>query len=301
MTVVPLDAHRNDRIGGSEAAAACGVDPFRSRVMLYAEKVGMVERDESEAMRWGTLLEPVIAQELERRGYEVMPAAPAGYVDDNRPWMHGHPDGFTHIEGTSAILEIKTTSAWSPRQWDEQGGTPFANVMQLHHYFELTGYSVGLLAVLVGGQRLETRVVQRDDAVIARMLELEGEFIDYLRRREPPPPDGSHSASDALSALFPSGGGGVVRLDNAHWQTYRGLVALREQEAAIATQRAEKEQTLKAFMGEASEAISPHDVTCARWTTYERTDLDRTALKAARPDVYQEFSTTKTLRRFTLE
>ena len=30
MTVVDLDTRRRDKIGGSEAASACGVDPFRS-------------------------------------------------------------------------------------------------------------------------------------------------------------------------------------------------------------------------------------------------------------------------------
>jgi predicted phage-related endonuclease len=298
MTVVVLDARRTQTIGGSEAASACGVDPYRSRIMLWAEKSGRVEREQAEHMLWGNLLEPVIFAELERRGYEVMPAPADGFREG---WLTGHPDGFIPIDGEAGILEVKTAGAWSAQAWHEEAGAPLPYLMQLHHYFALTSREVGLLACLVGGQRLELRTVERDDAVIARMLELEGEFLDYLKRDEPPPPNGSDSANDALRALYPEGGGGVVRLDKAHWKIKRELDGLREQEEAIKRQKAEREQRLKAFMGDAEEAISPFDTPACKWTAYERTSLDTKALKAARPEVYSEFATTKTLRRFTVE
>ena len=42
MTVTALDTRRREKIGGSEAAAACGIDPYRSRLMLWYEKVNGV-------------------------------------------------------------------------------------------------------------------------------------------------------------------------------------------------------------------------------------------------------------------
>lgn len=63
MLVLDLSAPRESRqvtvvqlptrftIGGSEAAAAAGIDPHRSRVGLWLEKTGRVEREETEAMR----------------------------------------------------------------------------------------------------------------------------------------------------------------------------------------------------------------------------------------------------------
>lgn len=302
VTVVNL-AERRQSIGGSEAASACGLDPFRSRVMLwleklYPERVPAVSERNAEAMLFGNLLEPVVYAELERRGFELMPAPAEGFRSG---WLEGHPDGFVALDGEAGIVEIKTAGQWAAQAWHEDAGAPLPYLMQLHHYFALTGRSVGLLACLVGGQRLELRTVERDDAVIARMLELEGEFVDYLTRGELPPPNGSDDAGNALRALYPEGTGGVVRLDKAHWQIKRELDGLREQEEAIKRQKAEKEQQLKAFMGEAAEAISPFDTPACRWTSYERTALDSKALKAARPEVYSEFATTKTLRRFTVE
>jgi putative phage-type endonuclease len=302
MTVVSLEAHRAAVIGGSEAAAACGVDPFRSRVMLWAEKTGRVQREPTEATHWGTVLQPLIAEELERRGWPTMPAPADGYRDDARSWLVGHPDGFTEVDGCAAILEIKTAGPWAGRQWADDGAAPIPYLLQLQHYFELTGYSVGLLACLVAGQRLETRIVHRDDAVIATMLELEGGFRDFVVRDTPPPPDGSESSAAALAAIYPASvAGEVVRLTGDEWADYRALKARREQRDAIGRQVDELEQRLKARMGDAEEAVSPHDEVVARWTSYERTTIDTKALRNQRPDIAAEYSTTKTLRRLTLE
>jgi putative phage-type endonuclease len=302
MSVVALDSRRAFSIGGSEAAAACGLDPWRSRVMLWAEKTGRIERDDSEPASWGRLLQPVICGELERRGWEVSPAPPDGFRDEERPWMTGHPDGFTEVERVPGVLEVKTAGAWAGREWHEEAGAPLAYLVQLQHYFALTGYDVGLLACLVGGQRLETRVVHRDDTAIGRMIELEAAFLEYVKSDSPPPPDGSASAADALAALYPeSRPGSVVRLDKRGWAEYRALKARREQRAAIDRQVAELEQRLKARIGEAEAAISPHDEICARWTSYERTALDTKLLRKSLPHIADQYSETKTLRRFTLE
>jgi predicted phage-related endonuclease len=149
---------------------------------------------------------------------------------------------------------------------------------------------------------LELRVVHRDDAVIATMLELEGGFRDFVVRDTPPPPDGSESAAQALAALYPaSDPGEVVRLTGDEWADYRTLKAERERRDAIDRQITELEQALKFRMGTAESAVSPHDDICARWTSYDRTTIDTKALRNQRPDIASEYSTTKTLRRFTLE
>src|SRR5207245_10367367 len=108
VTVNALDNRRREKIGGSEAAAACGIDPHRSRLMLWYEKVNGVERDESEAMRLGTLLQPAIAEIVAERGYEIMPAPADGFTHPTLPWMICHPDGFCAVDGERGIAEIKT-------------------------------------------------------------------------------------------------------------------------------------------------------------------------------------------------
>jgi predicted phage-related endonuclease len=63
-----LEARRNG-IGGSDAAAICGLDPCRSAFELLLDKTRVVVDDDraGEAAQWGRLLEPVIADEVARR------------------------------------------------------------------------------------------------------------------------------------------------------------------------------------------------------------------------------------------
>lgn len=300
-SVGSLDTRRRDKIGGSEAAAACGVDPFRSRVMLWAEKTGRIERPETEAMRWGKLLEPVVFAELERQGYDVMPAPDVEWSHDTVPWMTGHVDGFVDVDGERGVLEVKTTGAWSAHDWASEAGAPFAVLMQLHHYFALTGLRVGFIAALIGGQRLETCTVHRDDVLLDAMLTGEQDFLRYVRTDTPPPPDGSDSAHDAIRALHPAGNGKTIRLSRDQWRDVRELRQRKDQRAVVKEQAAELQQRIELAMGDAEHAVSPYDTPAARWVNVESTRLDTKALKAARPDVYAEFAVPTSTRRFTLE
>src|SRR5438105_11507649 len=248
VTVIPINAAQGWTLGGSEAAAACGVDPYRSRVALWLEKRGELRNDAGEPALWGTLLEPVVYAELERRGYDVMPAPRDGFQDDDPPWLVGHPDGFAEVDGEAALLEIKTAGQWTAGEWRNESGAPLPYLLQLHHYFELTGYSVALLAVLIAGQRLETRIVHRDDAVIERMLHLEGDFIDHLRNGEMPTPDGSDSARDALRESFRASVGLVVRADKTIERHVQEARILRESIKQRQEQLAKHEQIVQADM-----------------------------------------------------
>ncbi|HTP25420.1 MAG TPA: YqaJ viral recombinase family protein, partial [Anaeromyxobacteraceae bacterium] len=142
-------------IGGSTAAAAVGLDPFRSRVQLWLELTGRVEPpDTSEAMRWGTLLEPVIAAEIDKTvEYNVL--RPGQQLVDG--WRHANTDGTVDDGyGPLGVLEIKTASAYRSREWAD-AAVPTAYVIQVSHYMALTGLTWGLVACLIGGQRLELR------------------------------------------------------------------------------------------------------------------------------------------------
>jgi predicted phage-related endonuclease len=59
---------RRQTLGASDAAAALGLSPYCSPLQLYLRKIGSLpEQEETEAMRWGTLLEPLLAREYTRR------------------------------------------------------------------------------------------------------------------------------------------------------------------------------------------------------------------------------------------
>src|SRR5205807_8731504 len=102
-----------------------------------------------------------------------------------------------------------------------------------------------------GGFRVAARVVERDDDLIAAMIEREQDFLSYVRRDRPPPPDGSRSAGDAITALYPETARPTMRLSGAGYEAVKELRARREQRKTIEAQEAELEQAIKLEMGDA--------------------------------------------------
>src|SRR2546429_5725236 len=104
MTVVDLHERRRDTIGGSEAAAVLGCDPFLSATMLAARKLGLAPPEpESDAMRYGTLLQAAHADLLAADGYDVLPAPPDTVKRLDMAWWIGHPDCYGEIEGERGV------------------------------------------------------------------------------------------------------------------------------------------------------------------------------------------------------
>lgn len=293
MSVTQL---RKPTLGGSTAAAAAGVDPYRSRVMLWAEMTGRVKREPTEAMEWGNRLEPVVMAALADRGHKVEAPADADdatWTDPAREWLVGHVDGYVKPD---TLLEVKTASAYT-----RHDAPPLAYVAQVQTYLHLTGLDRALLAMLVGGQKLLTFNVERDDDAIGILLGLMEDFYGYVVRDEPPPPDGSSSAKDALLALYPEPEkGSVVRADRELRAVVRDLKARRAQHDAIGEQVTELENRVKAFMGDAETLISEADVPLVKWSASHTTRLDTTRLRKDAPHVYTQYAVTSTTRRFTV-
>lgn len=68
-----LDVRKNG-IGSSDAAAAVGLNPYKSQLQLWMEKTGKDENlpvvdpnDEESPMYWGTILEPIVAAHYTKR------------------------------------------------------------------------------------------------------------------------------------------------------------------------------------------------------------------------------------------
>lgn len=286
-------------IGGSTAAAAAGVDPRHSRVMLWCELTGRIERPESEAMRWGKLLEPVVKAELRERGYELGEPPAEPYTDPDRPWCAGHPDGFWLTDDDEyALLEVKTAGQWMAGDWHGDD-PPIAYAAQVQHYLHLTGLRRALLACLLGGQRLELRTMDRDQAVIDALLAAEEEFVGYVLRDEPPPPDASESSRDALAALYPRGEG-VLRADKPLRVTVDELRARKAQLSSVKEQVTGLENVVKAALGDAETLIDHRDEPIVRWANVTRHAVSVERLRRERPDVYAALVETTTSRRFSV-
>jgi predicted phage-related endonuclease len=237
-----------------------------------------------------------VVEQLRER-YDV--TYPGGEARDaERPWLIGHPDGFLNEYRTRVLLEVKTAGVHAHRGFE---GVPFHYQAQVQLYLHLTGLHRALVAILVGGQRLELHELGRDERAIRGLLDLSERFWRYVETNEPPPPDSSDSTREAMATMFPEHKPGrTVRLMGAAWETYRELRRRRAQMDVLKRQVAELENKLKATMGDAERAIGPHDEDALTWRTTEAKRIDVTRLRRDRPEIAAEYETATPTRRFVV-
>jgi predicted phage-related endonuclease len=103
---------------------------------------------------------------------------------------------------------------------------------------------------------LDIHRVERDDSLIARLIDLERLFWDYVVSDTPPPADGSVSSYLALRCLYPADDGQSVDFtdDRRLSDAFTELKAIRQSIAEQETVEAQLKQTLQQAMGDASRA-----------------------------------------------
>lgn len=152
------------------------------------------------------------------------------------------------------ILECKTAGEFGARLWRD--GVPEYVQIQVQHQLAVTGKSAAHVAVLLCGQALEVFRIERDDALIGRLVELEAAFWRYVETDTPPPPDGSESADRALRHLYPGHGGTVDFTDDRSLSsTFVDLVAVRAEIEARQQVEARLKQAIQQAMGDATRAL----------------------------------------------
>lgn len=151
------------------------------------------------------------------------------------------------------ILECKTAGINGSRLWKE--GVPEYVQLQVQHQLVVTGKAAADVAVLLGGQHLEIHRIHRDEALIARLIQLEAAFWRYVETDTPPPADGSESAEQALRCLYPQDKGIAVDFstDRNLSATFAGFwISVRQTLAETEKLESKLKQTLQQAMGEAS-------------------------------------------------
>ena len=256
-------AVRKQGIGSSDAAAAVGLNPYKSQLELWLEKTGrdtslpkLDPQDEESPAYWGNVLEPIVAWHYSKRSCNRVRRINAvlQHPDPKLPWMLANIDREVIGAEDVQILECKTAGINGARLWKE--GVPEYVQLQVMHQLAVTGKQAADVAVLLGGQNLEIHRIERDESMIARLIDLERLFWDYVVSDTPPPADGTASAEAALRCLYPEDNGQTLDFSQ-HAElatTYLELKAVRQSIAQQETHEAQLKQALQQAMGVATRA-----------------------------------------------
>jgi putative phage-type endonuclease len=274
---------RKRGIGSSDAAAAVGLNPYKSQLELWLEKTGKDQdlpkpdpNDESSPLYWGTLLEPIVAAHYTKRTGHKVRRINSVLQHPTHPWMLANIDREVLGDDSVQILECKTAGLNGARLWKE--GVPEYIQLQVMHQLAVTGKPAADVAVLIGGQELQVHRIERDESMIANLIALERSFWDHVEWGEPPRADGSESADRALRCLFPHDAGQTLDLsgDREMSAVFCDLLAVRQVLAEHIELEAQLKQRIQQRMGEASRAVfEGGDVSWKRTKDSNSFDLGR--------------------------
>lgn len=289
---------RKSGIGGSDAAAAVGLSPYQSMLELWLVKTGRDANlpkpdpdDTTEPVYWGTILEPIVVASYTRQTGNRVRRVNAVLQHPTIPWMLANVDREVIGNRDVQLLECKTAGEFGARLWRD--GVPEYVILQVQHQLSVTGKQAADVAVLLCGQKLDVHRIERDDALIARLIELEAAFWRYVETDTPPPADGSESAGRALRCLYPGSGGAVDFTDDRRLSsTFADLVTVRADIEARQQVEAQLKQTIQQAMGEADRAeFETGSVSFKRSKDGSGTDLKR--LLANHPELATQYAITK--------
>ncbi|MCA7991738.1 YqaJ viral recombinase family protein [Burkholderia cepacia] len=299
-------AVRRTGIGGSDAAAAVGLNPYMSPLELWLDKTGRADGlpvpdpdDTSSPTYWGTLLEPFVAASYTKQTGNRVRRVNAVLRHPTIPFMLANLDrevvGVPYVQ----ILECKTAGEFGARRWRE--GVPEYVQIQVQHQLAVTGKSAAHVAVLLCGQALEVHRIERDDALIERLVELEARFWRFVESDTPPPADGSDSADRALRHLYPGHGETIDFSDDQRLSSvFADLIAVRAEIETRQQLEAQFKQAIQEAMGDATRALfETGSVSFKRSKDSSSIDLER--LLADHPSLEQQYAISKPgSRRFLI-
>lgn len=294
-------ALRRTGIGGSDAGAIMGVSPYKGAFTVWADKQGKLPPlEDNEAMRQGRDLEDYVARRFaEASGLRVRHEYSMLRSVDH-PCMLADID--RRIIGERAGLECKTSRDITMARY-RNGEYPMEYYCQCLHYLAVTGWDCWYLAVLVYGTDLLIYKICRDEVMddIEALIKAEEAFWqNQMVLDQPPAPDALDSTAAALGSVYPHEDGTTVCADQDSDQALTDLAALKAQRRSIDRQIIERENQIKAAMGEA-EVLAGTSVS-ATWRSSERTTISKTKLLKAYPNINMDTITDRNIqRRFAIK
>lgn len=259
-------------VGGSDAGAVIGMNPYKSAYTLWAEKTGRIPEFEGNLItEVGSYLEEFVAKLFERETGKKVRRKNRMLVNTEYPWAFGDVDRM--VVGEKAFLEIKTTNSVPiMKQLRNSNEFPEAYYAQVVHYLAVSGLEKAYLAVLINCREFKTFELERDEAEIEALMGAEAEFwCNYVKNDTPPPADGAASTSETLTSIYPESDGSSVSL-MAYESDLKQYMSLGTHIKDLEKQRDEVANRIKAFMGESGAGES--DGYRVSWTSSMRLSFD---------------------------
>lgn len=289
--------YRKSGIGGSDAGAVCGLNPYRTAMQVYQDKVSEeIEEVDNEAMRQGREFEDYVAKRfMEATGKKVR-RANAMFYNEEYPFMLADVDRM--VVGENAGLECKTASPYMADKWKD-GNIPLSYQIQCYHYMAVCNADAWYLAVVIYGREFKYYKIERDEAVIADLIQIEKTFWEnHVMKQQIPDPDGSKLADSVIAEYYKNSIADTIPLTGFNEKLERRQ-ELSELIGRMDMEKKKIEQELKLYLGENERAENEQFM--VSWKSVQSNRLDEKRLKEEEPEIYEKYKKSVSSRRFTVK
>ena len=289
---------RKTGIGGSDAGAVCGLNPYVSSIGVYLNKIGKApEVEDNEAMRQGRDMEDYVARRFsEKTGLKVRRSHQL-YRSKEHPFMIADVDRM--IVGEDAGLECKTVSAYGADKWKD-GQIPVHYLLQCLHYMAVTGKKTWYIAAVILGVDFQYRKIEWEEEMISKLIEVEQRFWEqFVCSGHMPDPDGTEACSESLTKYFNKAKKGTaIPLIGFDERLNRRELILQQIES-LETEKRQIEQEVRCYLQENETAFNENYR--VSWFNVETNRLDTKQMKEEHPDLYQKFLKKTVSRRLQIK
>lgn len=289
--------YRKKGIGGSDAGAVCGLNPYRTAMQVYNDKISdAIEEIDNEAMRQGREFEDYVARRFMEAAGKKVRRANSMYYSEAHPFMLADVDRM--VVGENAGLECKTASPFMAEHWKD-GKIPLSYQIQCYHYMSVCDADAWYIAVLIYGREFKYYRLERDEEMLADLIRIEQDFWEnHVQKRILPEPDGSKLADSVIADYFKRSMAGSIPLKGFDERLKR-REELKGDIERMETEKKKIEQELKIYMGEAERA--ENESYRVSWKSVSSSRLDEPRLKEEQPEVYAKYQKTIQSRRLMVK
>ena len=279
---------RSNGLGGSEIGTLMGVNNWKSPAELYYQKIGLIPQKikQNIPMFMGTIMEELVADlfsywdgdtesmmENHLKGLKVRNLyEPIGYiVNPKYPHLFFSPDRLQvskqirirnnklNTDNIESIIEIKTISGWSSKQWEN--GLPPAYYLQLQTYLMGLDIDNGYLVSLEDGRNLKVHKFERDEEIINMIENITSEFWERVEagrhalelgedhEQYAPPADGTMAFENFLNEKFKNPEEKTIASNAEIDEHIENYLMLGSQITDLEQERREHSNMIKDYMG----------------------------------------------------
>jgi putative phage-type endonuclease len=234
-------AFRQNGLGASDIGTLMGLNPYKSKIELFYQKVGVIpiKQDENIPMFYGNRLEDFVANMWEYYDGEDAESViknfnagtklqhckeVVGYiVNSDYPNLFLSPDRLIVDKETDkvlyggklirknfrGILEVKTINGFASKQWDN--GIPPSYITQLQTYLFGLEVSYGEIVLFEDGRKLWTIPMEINENLRLQIVEAMNEFMERVHAARldlenvhlyEPEPDGTEAFEKFLNQRY---------------------------------------------------------------------------------------------------